>query len=178
MTLMTQWNLISGGLKGMEFRILVTYQQPVGYINSPNPRKSYKKEEIGVVLYQLSLIIEMVGRIWRWGYRGISLFFFHKAFFLQLILIPEYSLVTILPSVLHVLKHLEASQTKRRDNICSNEGLVNSPFWGLQFTNLMVQTWKYSSMNSAVEKWEKLSFWTIFWFHSSQIRDNKIFHFY
>ena len=89
-------------------------------------------------------------------YRDISVLFFHKA--LQLILIPEYSLVTILPSVLHVFKHPEASQTKRRDNICSTKGLVNSPFWGHPFTNLMVQTLKYSRINSAVEKWEKLSF--------------------
>ena len=93
-----------------------------------------------MILCQLTLTIVKVGRRGdlRGECTGTYLFFFHKA--LQLILIPEYSLVTILPSVLHVLKHLEASQTKRRDNICSTKGLVNSPFWGHPFTNLMVQT--------------------------------------
>ena len=37
---------------------------------------------------------------------------FHKAF-LQLIFIPEYSLITIMPLVLYVFKHSDASQTKR-----------------------------------------------------------------
>ena len=50
---------------------------------------------------------------------------------LQLIFIPEYSLVTILPLVLYMsLSILRLAKQNVRGNICSNEGLVNSPFLG------------------------------------------------
>ena len=61
-------------------------------------------------------------------------------------------------STIYVFEHIEASQTKRRDNIyVVIKVWWILPFWGHQFTNLMVQTWKYSRMNSAVEKWDKNS---------------------
>ena len=70
-------------------------------------------------------------------------------------------------TTIYVFEHIEASQTKRRDNIyVVIKVWWILPFWGHQFTNLMVQTWKYSRMNSAVKKWDKNSiFWTtyVFW---------------
>ena len=56
-------------------------------------------------------------------------------------------------TTIYVFEHIEASQTKRRDSIyVVIKVWWTLPFWGHQFTNFMVQTWKYSRMNSAVEK--------------------------
>ena len=75
-------------------------------------------------------------------------------------------------TTIYVFEHIEASQTKRRDSIyVVIKVWWTLPFWGHQFTNFMVQTWKYSRMNSAVEKnwnqqvirWQLQKFYMFFW---------------